>query len=154
MTSLATPHGLAVVGALFMLGGLAILGAALFNRTILSSLTTTFDTPAKLGVAAWFGLPMLALGLFLQAAGNMAAMPIGPGLTMLLLALGFALLLYAAMDETIADALERKAAAPANGEPEAAAHAPLTAPVREVITEVAKGEPAKAADAPKIALVS
>lgn len=150
MTSLASPHGLAVVGALFMLGGLAILGAALFNRTILSSLTTTFDSPAKLGVAAWFALPMLALGLFLQAAGNMAAMPIGPGLTMLLLALGFALLLYVALDETIAEALERKAA-PVAAEAEADA---LPAAVREVITEVAKSEPEKTADAPKIALVS
>lgn len=151
MTSLASPHGLAVVGALFMLGGLAILGAALFNRTILSSLTTTFDGPAKLGVAAWFALPMLAFGLFLQAAGNMAAMPIGPGLTMLLLALGFALLLYVALDETIAEALERKAAPVAAGADDPT---PLPAAVREVITEAANSEPAKAADAPKIALVS
>ena len=118
MTSLASPHGLAVAGALFMLGGLAILGAALLNRTTLASLKTSFDTPAKLGVAASFALPMIALGLFLQAAGNMAAVSIGPGLTALLLALGFALLMYATLDETIAEALERKSIlSPASAEP-------------------------------------
>ena len=108
MTSLASPHGLAVAGALFMLGGVAILGAALLNRATLGSLKTSFDNPAKLGVAAWFALPMLAFGLFLQAAGNMAAVSIGPGLTALLLALSFTLLMYATLDETIAEALERK----------------------------------------------
>lgn len=152
MTSLASPHGLAVAGALFMLGGLAILGAALLNRTTLASLKTSFDTPAKLGVAASFALPMIALGLFLQAAGNMAAVSIGPGLTALLLALGFALLMYATLDETIAEALERKSIlSPASAEP---APAVLPAPVHEAITEVAKSEPAKAAEPPKIALVS
>ena len=150
MTSLASPHGLAVAGALFMLGGVAILGAALLSRTTLSSLKTSFDSPSKLGVAAGFGLPMLALGLFLQAAGNMAAVPIGPGLTMLLLALAFALVLYAAMDETIADALERKTVSSAQDAEPAA----LPAPILEVITEVAKSDPAKLADTPKIALVS
>ena len=103
MTSLASPHGLAVVGALFMLSGLAILGAALLNRTTLASLVTKFDSPARLNVAAWFALPMLAFGLFLQAAGNMVAIPIGPGLSALLLALAFGLLMFLMLDETIAD---------------------------------------------------
>lgn len=149
MTSLASPHGLAVAGALFMLGGVAILGAALLNRATLGSLKTSFDNPAKLGVAAWFALPMLAFGLFLQAAGNMAAVSIGPGLTALLLALSFTLLMYATLDETIAEALERKPVLSAK--PTESSPALLLAPAREVITEVAKSG---AAEAPKIALVS
>lgn len=159
MTSLATPHGLAVAGALFMLSGLAILGAALLNRTTLATLKTSFDTPAKLGVAAGFALPMLAFGLFLQAAGNMVDVSMGPGLTALLLALAFGLVLYATMDETIADALERRAVRPAAttaAQAPAAAATSLPAPVRDAITDAGKAEPSKAAaaDAPKIALVS
>lgn len=153
MSSLATPHGLAVAGALFMLSGLAILGAALLNRTTLATLKTSFDTPAKLGVAAGFALPMLALGLFLQAAGNMVDVSMGPGITALLLTLAFGLLLYVMLDETIADALERKAAGAVEAVSAATA---IPAATREAINEVAKSDAAKAAatEAPKIALVS
>lgn len=147
MTSVATPHGLAVAGALFMLGGLAILGAALLNRALLSSLKTSFDTPAKLGVSGAFALPLVGFGLFLQAAGNMVDVSIGPGLTALLLALAFGLVVFVLLDEHLADAFASRTAQPAESEAQPA----LPAPVREAITEVAKvpaGEP------PKIALVS
>lgn len=152
MTSLETPQGLAVVGSLFMLSGLAILGAALINRTTLANLKSSLDTPARLSVAAGFSLPMIAFGLFLQAAGNMAAVNIGPGLTMLLLALAFGLLMFLMLDETIADSMNRRSAVGERAHDDAAA---LPAPVREAIRE-AEGEldKAQATEAPKIALVS
>lgn len=147
--SVATPHGLAVAGALFMLGGLAILGAALLNRALLSSLKTSFDSPAKMGVTGAFALPLVAFGLFLQAAGNMVDVSIGPGLTSLLLALAFGLVVFVLLDEHLAEAFASKAAHPA-GESEVSAALP--APVRDAISEVAKAAPSS--DAPKIALVS
>lgn len=152
MTSLATTHGLAVAGSLFMLGGLAILGATLLNRALLSSLKTTFDTPAKMSVAGGFAVPLIGLGLFLNAAGNMADVTMGAGLTALLLTLAFGLLLFLMLDETIADALARKAAQPATDrdQPQLA----LSPPIREAIADAAKAETKAGAEAPKIALVS
>lgn len=109
MTSIASPNGLAIVGALFMLSGLAILGSALLARTSVGPVAnSSIDSTAKLNVAAWFGLPAIALGLFLQAAGNMVATPIGSGLTIMLLALAFAMLLFVMMDETLADVFAQR----------------------------------------------
>lgn len=106
MMPTATTNGLAIVGSLFMLSGLSILGAALLSRTGLAKLShSKLLSPEKLHTSAWFSLPMIAAGLFLQAAGNMAAIPLGAGLSCLLLALAFMLLLFLMLDETIADAL-------------------------------------------------
>jgi hypothetical protein len=106
-----TSNGLAIAGSLFMLSGLAILGAALLNRTGLAKVSnSTLLNPEKLHIAAWFALPMIASGLFLQAAGNLAGIPLGTGLSCLLLALALMLLLFLMLDETIADALAQRQA--------------------------------------------
>ncbi len=106
MTPIATPNGLAVAGGLFLLSGLAILGAALLNRTGLARISQSRLLSAeKLHVSAWFALPMIAAGFFLQAAGNMVTVALGSGISCLLLALAFLLLMYLLLDETIADAL-------------------------------------------------
>lgn len=126
MTSIASPNGLAIAGALFMLSGLAILGSALLARTSVGSVAnSSINSTAKLNVAAWFGLPAIALGLFLQAAGNMVSTPIGTGLTLLMLALAFALALFAMMDETIADVFAQSTGSLlAPGQPQLALPAP------------------------------
>ncbi len=109
MIPIATPNGLAIVGSLFMLSGLAILGAALLSRTGLANVTNSkLLSSDKLNIAAWFALPMVAAGLFLQAAGNLTGIPLGAGLSCLLLALSFMLLLYLMLDETIADSLTQR----------------------------------------------
>lgn len=133
MTSVATINGLAIVGALFMLSGLAILGAALLGKTTLADYThSKFMSAGKLHVAALFGLPLFGLGLFLQAAGNMAPTSIGAGLTALLLALAFTLIVFLMADETIADMLAQRATSTT-----LPAEAPAPAAAKPDIIEVA-----------------
>lgn len=109
MTPIATPNGLAIAGALFMLSGLAILGAALLNRTTLAQFAQSSLLSAdKLHTSATFALPIVALGLFLQAAGNLAPMSLGTGLSCLLLALALGLFLFLMLDETIAESVAQR----------------------------------------------
>lgn len=108
MTSLASPEGLAITGSLFMLSGLAILGAALLSRTALAELVNSrLNSTNKFKVAMWFAIPIIGLGLFLEAVGKMVVMPIGVGQTALLLGLAFTLLMFLMLDETFADALAK-----------------------------------------------
>jgi hypothetical protein len=142
MTQIATPNGLAIAGALFMLSGLAVLGAALIARTNIASFAPSKeDLNSKLAIAAGFGLPMVELGLFLQAAGNMVTTSIGPGITMLLLGLALVLLLFVMLDETIAEMMGQQASQPKADQVQLALPAPAVA--HKVAAEVIEAAPDK-----------
>ena len=106
MTFVSSPNGLLIASALFALSGLAVLVRAfyaLYSAPSAASDKTQQKSEAQ--VAAWFGLPMLAASFFLSGAGQFAAGPLGVGLTCLLLALAFTLLLYVMMEGSFADTL-------------------------------------------------
>lgn len=92
MTLVSNPNGLLIASALFALSGLAILARALFESY--ASADEGAPSRSQNKIAALFGAPLIAIGLFLNGAGQFANGPIGTGLTCLLLSLAFALLLY------------------------------------------------------------
>lgn len=93
MTLVSNPNGLLIASALFALSGLAILARALFESY--APLDEAAPSRSQNKIAALFGAPLIAIGLFLNGAGQFASGPMGAGLTCLLLSLAFALLLYA-----------------------------------------------------------
>lgn len=93
MTLVSDPNGLLIASALFALSGLAILARSLFESY--ASPDETAPSRSQNKIAALFGAPLIAIGLFLNGAGQFASGPMGAGLTCLLLSLAFALLLYA-----------------------------------------------------------
>lgn len=95
MTLVSTPNGLLVASSLFALAGLAVLARALFEAHFGDAAASR---SGQTRVAFMVGLPMLALGLFMNGAGQFVTGKMGPGLACALLALAFALLLYAMTD--------------------------------------------------------
>lgn len=93
MTLVSNPNGLLIASALFALSGLAILARALFESY--GSSGDAAPSPSQNKIAALLGAPLIAIGLFLNGAGQFATGPMGPGLACLLLALAFTLLMYA-----------------------------------------------------------
>lgn len=149
MTLVSNPNGLLVASALFALAGLAVLARAFF---------TAYAAPAhsddkaqqknQAKVALLFGMPMLAAGLFLNAAGQFATGPMGAGLTCLLLALAFTLLVYAMMESSLADemaSLEQRAVVSET------ARRPVAQPPKLIAVE-ARDDDVAAAETPRQAL--
>lgn len=93
MTLVSDPNGLLIASALFALSGLAILARALYEAYASSDRAAPSQAQNK--VAALFGAPLIGIGLFLNGAGQFATGRMGAGLTCLLLALAFTLLIYA-----------------------------------------------------------
>lgn len=110
MTLIANPNGLLIASTLFALSGIAILAQSM----LASSTTPTSDADAQrrrahARIANWVGLPLLGGAAFLHGVGQFATGPIGPGLTCLLLALAFSLLVYAMVEDQIADDMTPRA---------------------------------------------
>lgn len=124
MTFVSNPNGLLIASSLFALGGIAILARAFWaTAAVTQSDAESRQRKNEALVASWFGFPLLGLAVFLNGAAQFASVSLGAGLTILLLALAFVLLFYAALEGSFADAL--------NDEPEAALESqrrPLLAP--------------------------
>ena len=115
MTSMPDQNWLIIVGALFSLSGIALLGKAFW---------AFLDAPASGGqsvlkrnearVASWFGLPMLGIGFFSQAAGQMTTAHSSPLTTCFMLALALTLLLYGMLEANLVESIS----APAMAKPE------------------------------------
>ncbi|MEQ1653048.1 MAG: hypothetical protein ABL897_11210 [Hyphomicrobium sp.] len=132
MTLVSNPNGLLIASTLFALSGLAVLARAFWA----SLAATQSDAEKKQRksealVASWFGFPLVGLGAFLNGAGQFASGPIGAGLTCLLLALAFALLLFAALEGTLTDIFNEKTSVASEQ-----ARRPLLAPPKLIAVEV------------------
>ena len=99
-----------IAGSLFALSGTAVLG-----RAFTSFLDSSGSSPHALyrrneaRVASWFGLPLLGLGFFSQALGQMSSSALTPLGTCFMLALVLSLILYLMLEGSIADHLSRPA---------------------------------------------
>lgn len=104
MTLVSNPNGLLIASALFALSGLAILARALFEAYESPAATDgATKQSGRTKVAVMAGVPLLAIGLFLNGAGQFATGRMGPGVSCLLLALAFSLLLYVMYDGLLGD---------------------------------------------------
>jgi hypothetical protein len=118
MTLTPNPNGLLIASTLFALSGIA-----LFAKTVLYSKATPHTNAERYAqhidnrVASWFALPMLGVGAFLHGVGQLTASPLGAGLICLILALALTLILYAALEGSIADALMANTARESESEP-------------------------------------
>ena len=110
MTPTPDHNWLIIAGALFALSGTALLGKAFLSYLDApqsGALPETKRNEAR--VASWLGLPMLGLGFFSQAAGQVATASLSPLVTSFMLALAFTLLLYGMLESSFVDHLSQSA---------------------------------------------
>ncbi|MDX2308678.1 MAG: hypothetical protein NW216_10600 [Hyphomicrobium sp.] len=117
MSTIASANWLAIAGALYALCGVGFLAkAALTHASPEASVPDRLATQSRREVNMWFGLPILAAGFLMQAMGGMGAVGFNVVFATLMLLLAFSMLVFAAIEDQLADAFGPRLAA-ARGKP-------------------------------------
>ncbi len=108
MTVVWNPNLLAVAGVMMTMAGLGFLARAVLLGSDGSDAQLAL---AQRRVSTWFAVPLGMIGLLALGAAQVVSLGLTPFVVITMLALAFTLLMYAALESTLVDAVVAKATA-------------------------------------------